>query len=100
MIFTFMLVCGPHEKFAPTAFASQIGNEITVKTPRGDFPGRIVAAEVAGDGGLAEISVEVDGDAIPGDLTVAHWSQSFTTIQVDRDRRPYVPAAPHNGSKR
>ena len=71
MIFYLMLVCGPGNKFPPGAFDAQIGTDVTVMTPHGNVVGRVVSAEIKGDGGLCEMAVEVDPATIPTDIPPA-----------------------------
>lgn len=51
---------GEHERFAPTAFDSQIGKTIPVNLDSGSTPGGLVAAKVSPDGQQVELTVEVD----------------------------------------
>jgi hypothetical protein len=71
MRFTITHRAGEHERFALTAFDSQIGKDTPVKTPRGAVPGRIVAATVTDDGTAVELTIEVpDGSPISDALAI------------------------------
>jgi hypothetical protein len=60
MIFTITEQAEPHTVFAATAFDSQIGKTIPIKFGAGQADGKLVAAEVAEDGGSVTLTVEVE----------------------------------------
>lgn len=60
MVFSFIQRAAEHEVFAPTAFDSQIGKTIPVKTDSGSTPGLVVAAEVSADGKQVVLTVEIE----------------------------------------
>lgn len=55
-----VMAAGENERFAPTAFESQVGREVPVFIGEQRKPGRVVAARVEQDGCSAVLTVQVD----------------------------------------
>lgn len=62
MKFTYTQPAGENTKFAPNAFDSQIGKEITLNTPSGVERAIVLSTVVSNDGSSAEITVETAAD--------------------------------------
>jgi len=50
--------CQPNERFAPTAFDTQIGSTITVNTATGTVEGVLIGAAVTQDGSSVELTID------------------------------------------
>lgn len=56
--FTFTIQAGTHERFAPNAFDSRIGQSVPFKEGEENFTATVVAAKVSTDGSQVELTVQ------------------------------------------